>query len=482
MAFPDQHPDRLFIDGAWCDTSDGRTIDVLNPATEQVLGTIQAATEQDVEDALTSASAGFAIWRSTDAWTRSALLREVARLLREWVPDAARLMTGEQGKPLAESASEWNAAADQFDWYADEARRIYGRTVDGHSTANRITVRREPVGVAAAFSSWNFPALLPSRKIAPALAAGCSIIVKPAQEAPFSTLLIAEACRQAGIPAGVVTMLTGPSQMISEKLISSPVIRKISLTGSVPVGRQLLHAAADRIIPASMELGGHAPVLVFEDCDVEATGGACAAFKFRNAGQVCASPSRFIVQRSIAERFTAAFVRATADMRVGDGLDAGTDVGPLNNARRVEAAEALVSDAVDLGARVVHGGGRDERFERGYFFQPTVLTGVPAHAAIMSDEPFAPVAPITEFDTLDEAIALANSTDYGLASYVFTQDLRTAILASERIEAGMVGVNTLAIATAEAPFGGTKDSGFGREGGAEGVLDYTTTKYVNIQI
>lgn len=482
MAFPDQHPDRLFVDGAWRDASDGRTIDVLNPATEQVLGTIQAATEQDVDEALASAQAGFGAWRSTDAWTRSARLREVARLLREWVPDAARLMTGEQGKPLAESVSEWNAAADQFDWYADEARRIYGRTVDGHSTANRITVRREPVGVAAAFSSWNFPALLPSRKIAPALAAGCSIIVKPAQEAPFSTLLIAEACRQADIPAGVVTMLTGSSRMISERLISSPVIRKISLTGSVPVGRQLLHAAADRIIPASMELGGHAPVLVFEDCDVEAAGGACAAFKFRNAGQVCASPSRFIVQRSIAERFTEAFVRATAGMRVGDGLDAGTDVGPLNNARRVEAAAALVSDAVELGARVAHGGGRDERFERGYFFQPTVLTGVPAHAAIMSDEPFAPVAPITEFDTLDEAIALANSTAYGLASYVFTRDLRTAILASERIEAGMVGVNTLAIATAEAPFGGTKDSGFGREGGAEGVLDYTTTKYVNIQI
>ncbi|MFV0435420.1 MAG: NAD-dependent succinate-semialdehyde dehydrogenase [Leucobacter sp.] len=475
-AFPNVIPGRLYIDGEWRSATSGLTREVFDPATEGPIGTIEQASAEDVDAALASAQRGLAIWRNTDAWTRSAKIRRVAEILREWIPQAAQLMTDEQGKPLRESEAEWNAAVDQFDWYADEARRIYGRTVDGHTTANRILVRREPIGVVAAFAAWNFPALLPARKIAPALAAGCSVIVRPTEEAPFSTVLIAKACEAAGIPAGVITILTGRASQISEQLISSGVVRKISLTGSGPVGRTLLHLAADNMVAVSMELGGHAPVLVFEDADIEAAARACVASKFRNTGQVCASPSRFIVQESVAERFSEAFVAATRELRVGDGRDPATTVGPLTNAKRVVEAEELIEDAVAGGATVAAGGKRDERFAKGYFFEPTVLVDVPEGSKILRDEPFAPVAPIVTFDTLDRAIEIANSTVFGLASYVWTRDLRTAFLASERIEAGMVGVNNMAVATAESPFGGVKESGFGREGGSEGILDYTVAK------
>lgn len=475
-------PNQLYIDGVWRDSSDARTKDVLDPATEEIYGTIAQCTDADIDHALATAVEGFRLWRSIDVWTRSGIIRRVAELLREWAPEAALVMTSEQGKPLAEAQAEWLAAADQFDWYADEARRIYGRTVDGHSTANRIFVRREPVGVVAAFAAWNFPALLPARKIAPALAAGCSVIVKPAEEAPFSTLLLAEACALAGVPAGVVTMLTGSSSRISERLIGSGIVRKVSLTGSVPVGRTLLHAAAEQITQVSMELGGHAPVLVFPDADIVAAARACVASKFRNAGQVCASPSRFIVHESVQAEFTAEFVAAAATLQVGDGRDPGTDVGPLTNLRRIEAAEELIEDAVAGGASIAAGGGRDLRFGKGFYFQPTVLTAVAPDRRIMREEPFAPVAPITSFVSLDEALVIANNTEFGLASYVFTRDLRTAFLASEGLDAGMVGVNTMAIATAEAPFGGVKHSGYGREGGSEGILDYTISKYVNMAL
>ena len=475
-AFPNVIPGQLYIDREWRAASDGATAEVIDPATEDGVGTIAVATESDIDAALVSARHGLAVWRNTDAWTRSATIRRIATILREWAAEAAKLMTSEQGKPLREAEAEWNATADQFDWYADEARRIYGRTVDGHSTGNRIIVRREPVGVVAAFAAWNFPALLPSRKMAPALAAGCSIIVRPTEEAPYSTLLLAAACDAAGVPAGVVTMITGRGSQISEKLIGSEGVRKVSLTGSVPVGRTLLHLAADHITEVSMELGGHAPVLVFPDADIEAAAQACAASKFRNAGQVCASPSRFIVHSSAGEQFSKAFVEATRNMRVGDGRNPQTDVGPLTNLKRIEEAEQLIEDAVAGGATVAVGGRRDPNFKRGFFFQPTVLTGVAPDRLIMRDEPFAPVAPITTFDSLEQALELANATDFGLASYVWTRDLRTAFLASEGIEAGMVGVNNMAVATAEAPFGGVKHSGYGREGGSEGILDYTVVK------
>lgn len=480
--FPTHIPNQLYINGEWRDSADGHTREVIDPATEEVYGTIAQATEADIDEALESAADGFQKWRNTDAWTRSRTIRRIADLLREWAGEAALVMTSEQGKPIAEAQAEWMATADQFDWYADEARRIYGRTVDGHSTANRIFVRREPIGVVAAFAAWNFPALLPARKMGPALAAGCSIIVHPAEEAPFSTLLLAEACAQAGVPSGVVTMLTGASSQISERLIRSPIVRKVSLTGSVPVGRILLHAAADQITQVSMELGGHAPVLVFPDADIASAARACVASKFRNAGQVCASPSRFLVHESVQAEFTSAFIDSASTLNVGDGRNPDTNVGPLTSIKRVEAAEELIEDALSGGAKIVVGGGRDTRFKKGFYFQPTVLTDVAPDRLIMRDEPFAPVAPITTFTSLDHALRIANSTPFGLASYVFTRDLRTAFLASEGLDAGMVGVNNMAIATAEAPFGGVKHSGYGREGGAEGILDYTVAKYVNMTL
>lgn len=475
-------PTQLLREGTWVDAEDGETYDVIDPATEQPIAGVAVATAGDVDAAIASAVGGFALWRSTDPWARSAVLRRAADLLRERADTLAWIMTSEQGKPLAEARAETLATADQYDWYADEARRIYGRIVDGHGPGSRIFVRREPIGVVAAFSTWNFPALLVSRKIAPALAAGCAVISVPAEEAPLTTLAIAQALMDAGLPAGVLSTLTGDPAMISDRLVTHPDVRKISLTGSVPVGQTILRSAAAGIKDVSMELGGHAPVLVFADADLQAAVKACVASKFRNAGQVCASPSRFYVQDEAVAEFTDRFVATARELTVGDGREAGTDVGPLSNMRRLEAAEALIADARSHGATVLHGGDRPENFSVGHYFSPTVLAGVPDGAAIMRDEPFAPVAPIASFSTLDEVLRRANAVEYGLASYVFTRDLDLAFAASDGLEVGMVAVNHTAIATAEAPFGGVKKSGFGREGGSEGILDYTVAKFVSVAL
>lgn len=473
-------PNRLLREGQWVDASDKATFTVYDPATEMRVADVAKATVDDIDAAIEVAERGFRQWRATDAWTRSSTLRRAADLIRQRVDEIALVMTTEQGKPLAEARGETLATADQYDWYADEARRIYGRIVDGHGPGRNIFVRHEPVGVVAAFSTWNFPALLASRKIAPALAAGCAVIVTPAEETPLTTLAIVQALVDAGVPAGVIQTLTGDAAMISNRLISSPEVRKISLTGSVPVGKAILRAAAEHIKDVVLELGGHAPVLVFADADLKSAAQMCVAAKFRNAGQVCASPSRFYVQRDAMGEFADHFLAATSALVVGDGRSPETNVGPLTNARRLAAAESLVADATQAGATVVAGGHRSPGFDVGHYYQPTVLVDVPGTAAIMHDEPFAPVAPLTSFASIDEAIELANSTEFGLASYLFTRDLETAFAASEQIEAGMVGVNHMAIATAEAPFGGVKKSGFGREGGAEGILDYTTVKYVSV--
>jgi succinate-semialdehyde dehydrogenase/glutarate-semialdehyde dehydrogenase len=480
IPFPSELPTGILLDGTWHRPSPGNELLNIDPATEEVYAVLGSATPEHVDAALSAAQKGWSAWRSVDAWTRSATLRRVAEIIRDWDDQIAFVMTSEQGKPLAESLSEVRAAADQFDWYADEARRIYGRTVQGHSTNQRLIVNREPVGPIVAFSTWNFPALLPSRKIAPALAAGCSVIVLAAEEAPLTVSLIAQACLEAGVHPAAINVLVGNAPMVSERLIHSSVVRKISLTGSVDVGRILLRAAAERIIPATMELGGHAPVLVFADADVTLAAQSCVKAKFRNAGQVCASPSRFFVHETVLEEFSDAFVEATNALRTGDGRDPNTDVGPLTSERRRVAADHLVKDAVSLGARVAAGGGRDDAHDRGYFYQPTVLTNATADMCVMRDEPFAPVAPISGFKDLDQVLELANGTRFGLASFVFTRDLATAIRASEGLEAGMVGINTLLVATAEVPFGGVKDSGFGREGGSEGIGDYTITKYLTI--
>jgi len=476
-----QTPDLLYIDGKWVAGHAG-TIDVIDPSTEEMVAKIANADHSDVDAALAAARSGFDVWRATDAWTRSAVVRRIADLIRARADEIGRVMTEEQGKPLGEAIAEVRSAADQFDWLADEARRIYGRTIDGHTRANRLFAIRQPIGPTAAFTAWNFPALLPARKIAAALAAGCSIIIKPAEEAPRTGLCVVQACHDAGVPAGVVNALTGDPAMISEQLIDSPVIRKISLTGSVPVGRQLLHQAADKIMPATLELGGHAPVLVLDDVDVAKAAETCARTKFRNGGQVCISPTRFFVQNSILHQFTDEVLRVVADLKIGRGTEAGTDIGPLTNARRLETVEALVADATEKGATVATGGRRPPGFDRGFYYEPTVLSAVTTEMDVMHQEPFGPILPIVGFDSVADGIDQANATPYGLAGYVFTDRTRLAFEVSEALEVGMVGVNTMVIATAEAPFGGIKESGYGREGGPEGIDPYLITKYVNIAL
>ena len=477
-----QIPNSMYIDGSWVEASDGARMDIVDPATETVIDSVPVATPADIDAALAAADRAWRSWREVDAWTRSAALRRAAGLIRERIDEFAAVLTEEMGKPLAEAAGEIRATADQFDWYADEARRIYGRVVDAHSRDHRILVVRQPIGPVAAFSPWNFPALLTARKIAPAIATGCSIVVKPPREAPRTNLQLAQVCEDAGIPPGVVNVVTGRSADISRQLVLSDTIRKVSLTGSVPVGQEILRLCAEKVKPASMELGGHSPVLVFADANVEQAAEICARGKFRNCGQVCIAASRFYVQESVLQAFTERFVQVTRSLRLGNGRDPETEVGPLANARRVAATEELVADAVAKGATVCCGGRRSPAFDKGFFFEPTVLTDVNDDMLVMREEPFAPIAPIAPISDLDDALAKANSTRFGLAAYVFTESTRTAFLAAEGIEAGMVGVNNLVIATAEAPFGGIKHSGYGREGGSEGIEAYTNVKYINIKL
>ncbi len=473
-------PNEMYVDGKWVPAGDGARQEIVNPATEEAVDSVPVATDADLDGVLGVAERAWHEWRQVDAWTRSAALRTIAGLVRDRSQEIAAVLTEEQGKPLAEAHGELAATADQFDWYADEARRIYGRMIDGHNRQHRLMVMRQPIGPVAAFVPWNFPALLAARKMAPAIAAGCSIIVKPPIEAPRTVLCLAQACHDAEIPAGVVNMVTGDSAHISEHLIRSGTIRKVSLTGSVPVGRKILQLCAAQMIPASMELGGHSPVLVFEDADVENAAEICARGKFRNMGQVCISASRFFVQESVADRFIRRFVEVTQSLKIGDPRDPSTDAGPLANGRRVDATAALVADAVEKGATIACGGGRPDGFDKGFFFEPTVLCSVDSSMNVMTEEPFGPIAPISSFTDLDDALAKANGTEFGLAGYVFTNNTRRAFLASEGLDVGMVGVNNLVIATAEAPFGGVKHSGFGREGGSEGIEAYTITKYVNL--
>lgn len=472
----------LYIDGGWRAASDGGTREVLDPATEEVVGLIPAATADDLDAVLAAANAGLAVWRATSPWERSAKIRKVADLVRERADDLARLMTIETGKPLAESAGEIGAAADQFEWYAEETKRIYGQTIEGRLPDSRMTVIYQPVGVVAAFSAWNFPSLLPARKIAAALGAGCSVIAKPASEAPGSCMALVQACEDAGIPAGVVNLVSGNSDLIAQHLIGSPIVRKVSFTGSVPVGKNLLRLCADGVKKVSMELGGHAPVIVFEDADPVAAATAAATAKFRNCGQVCISPSRFYVHEAVKDAFSETFADYAKSLKIGHGLEDGTTIGPLANRRGLEHAEALVEDAKAQGATVLAGGERPADQNAGYFFSPTVLGDVPDSARIMIDEPFVPVAPISPFKDFDEVMTKANDVPFGLAGYIFTSSLKTATLASEAMETGMVGVNEVLLASAESPFGGIKESGLGREGGSLGIQDYLEAKYIKTKL
>lgn len=468
----------LLIDGAWQQASDGQVIEVMSPATERAVGTVPSATESDEGAALAAAERSFALWSKVPAWERAAVLRRAADLIRERVGSIARIMSTETGKPLAEAEGEIRASADQFEWYGEEAKRIYGQTIPGRNADERLSVIYQPVGPCLALTAWNFPMLLPARKIAAGLAAGCTVVLRPATEAPGSALAIGQALIDAGLLPGCLSILIGPPVPMVARLIASPVIRKVSLTGSVPVGREILRNAAKDIKKVTMELGGHAPVIIHADYDPVAAAEKLAATKFRNCGQVCISPSRFYVHRSIAQPFEQAFAAYAGKLVVGDGLQAGVTTGPLIRARSLAFAEGLVSDAVERGARLLAGGRRPPHLNQGHFLEPTVLADVPDDARIMKEEPFAPVAPIAAFDDFDEVIARANSTEFGLAAYVFTRDSRLAATTAEALEAGMVGINETLLATAEAPFGGTRQSGFGREGGSLGILDYLNPKYI----
>ena len=472
----------LYIKGEWRPASDGQTKPVTDPATEDALGTIAMATEADVNAALEAAREGFALWRRVGTWDRAAKIRRAADLIRERADQIATLMSLETGKPKAEALGETNAAADQFEWYSEETKRIYGQLIEARTPDSRMAVIYQPVGVVAAFSAWNFPALLPARKIAAALGAGCSIIIKPAGETPASCAALVQACHDAGIPPGVVNFVTGNSGAIAEQLIRSPIVKKVSVTGSVPVGKQILALAAEGVKKVSMELGGHGPVVVFKDFDPVKAAEICAPTKFRNCGQVCISPTRFYVHESRYDDFAGRFAEIAKGLKIGTGLEEGVQVGPMANRRGVETIRAMTEDAVSKGADLLAGGRVPDGRNQGYFFEPTVLGRVPDSAMVMNEEPFGPIAPITTFTDYDEVMTRANALPFGLAGYVFSNDLGLATRASEDLELGMVGVNEMLLATAEAPFGGIKESGMGREGGSLGVHDYLNPKYIKTKL
>jgi succinate-semialdehyde dehydrogenase / glutarate-semialdehyde dehydrogenase len=465
----------LYINGSWRAGEGRDNHAVINPATGETLAQLPLATAADLDEALEATAKGFAVWRKTDVNERAGILHKVAGLIRERAEDIAVLLTTEQGKPLAEARTEVLSCAAQFDYFAEEAKRSYGRVLV-RPTGQRALVLKQPVGPVAAFSPWNFPVNLMCKKMAAALAAGCSIIAKPPEETPACTNAIMRCVVDGGVPGNVAQLVYGVPDMVSRHLIASPIIRKISFTGSVPVGKHLLKLAADGVKRTTMELGGHAPVIVFDDCDLEKAITLSATTKFRNAGQVCISPTRFYVQQGVYDRFVEGFAEHTRKVQMGNGLDASTIMGPLANERRPSAIRALVDDAKAKGARLLTGG---ERGDAGYFFQPTVLADVPLSADVMENEPFGPVALIRPFATFDEAIEQANRLPFGLAAYAFTENARQANLVADALDTGMVGLNSFAISIPDAPFGGVKESGFGSEGGPEGLDSYYVTKAVH---
>ena len=452
-------------------------IPIIDPSTEQTLGSVAKASISDLDEALTAAEAGFRFWKRIEPQKRAEVLTRAAALLRERIEEIAVNLTREQGKPLAQSRLEIALCAETFEWFAGEALRNYGRILPARVAGARQMVVPEPIGPVVALTPWNFPALLAARKIAPAIAAGCSVILKPAEETPSCAFALGQALLDAGLPKEVLGIVFGDPGEISSHLIESAVIRKITFTGSVPVGKILAAQAGRHAKPCTLELGGHAPVIVAEDADVAAAAAISAVGKTRNAGQVCTSPTRFYVQRRIRDEFVERFAANLGRIKTGDGLDASSDMGALANERRLAAMQDLVADARSRGAEVVTGGNRIGN--RGYFFEPTLLTAVPGEALAMQTEPFGPIAILSTFDDLDEATALANASPVGLAGYAFTRSASTAVRLQEDLEVGMVGINSFAVSQTEAPFGGVKDSGYGYEGGLEGFAGYVHQKYVN---
>jgi succinate-semialdehyde dehydrogenase/glutarate-semialdehyde dehydrogenase len=450
---------------------------VVNPATGEVLGVLPHATEADIDAALDHAQRGFDEWRWVPALERSQKLRRVGELIRERRDAIAPLITLELGKPYRESVLEIGTAAEMFEWAAEEARRLYGRTIPARAPGMRLTAERRPVGPVAGFAGWNAPLITPSRKIAAALGAGCSIIMKPAETTPAVALALMQCVLDAGVPANAAQMLFGNPDLISQRLLRSDIIRLVTFTGSVGVGKQLTALAAQTMKRTVMELGGHAPVIICDDIDAEAVAKAAAAAKFRNSGQICTSPTRFLVQRGVYDRFAAAFIAQVQTLRVGDGFDEQTTMGPLANSRRLAAVAAHVDDAVRAGATLGTGGQAIDG--KGFFFQPTVLLDVPANARVMQEEPFGPIALLTPFDADQEAVDRANLLSLGLAGYVFTTDTRRAAFFRERVEVGTLAINHFTASWAETPFGGVRDSGLGSEGGIEGLQAFQQVKFIS---
>ncbi|MGG5817912.1 NAD-dependent succinate-semialdehyde dehydrogenase [Falsiroseomonas sp. HW251] len=467
---------QLFINGEWRDARGGRKDPVLNPATEEVIGQVAHASKADLDEALDAAAKGFAAWKTVSAFDRSKVMRKAADILRSRADKVAQLMTLEQGKPLPEAKMEVMAAADIIDWFAEEARRAYGRVVPARAEGIYQLVVKEPVGPVAAFTPWNFPINQVVRKLSAAVATGCSIIVKAPEETPASPAELIRAFADAGVPNGVIGLVYGVPAEISEYLIPHPTIRKVTFTGSTPVGKHLAALAGQHMKRATMELGGHAPAIVFDDADLDLAAKTLAAAKFRNAGQVCVSPTRFLVQESLYEPFVEKFVAVAKSLKVGNGMEQGTQMGPLAHDRRIPWVEGLVADARQRGADVRAGGERIGN--KGYFYQPTVMTGVSKDARMMNEEPFGPLAMISPFKEFDEVVEEANRLPYGLAAYAFTRSAKTANAVAAKVETGMMTINHLGLALPEVPFGGVKDSGYGSEGGSEAIEAYLNTKFV----
>jgi succinate-semialdehyde dehydrogenase/glutarate-semialdehyde dehydrogenase len=467
---------QLYIDGAWGAGASGKSEDVLNPATGQPVGKVPHADTADLDRALAAAKKGFAQWSKVSAYDRYKTMRKAADLIRERADDIGKIMTLEQGKPFIEAKGETLAAGDIIDWMAEEGRRTYGRVIPARVEGVYQLVVKEPVGPVAAFTPWNFPINQAVRKISAALATGCSIIIKGPEETPASCMELVRCYHDAGVPAGVINLVFGVPAVVSEYLIPHPTIRKVTFTGSVPVGKQLAALAGQHMKRVTMELGGHSPAIVFEDADVAVAAKILCSNKYRNAGQVCVSPTRFLVHEKVYDEFVDRFVTQAKGLKVGDGMDKDTRMGPLANARRLDAVEGFVADAVGKGATLETGGKRIGN--EGYFYEPTVLTNVPQAARIMNEEPFGPVAPIARFSEFDEVMAEANRLEFGLAAYAYTRSAKTAERLAAGIESGMVSINHHGLALPEVPFGGIKDSGYGSEGGAEALEAYLNTKFV----
>lgn len=467
----------LFIDGAWTAAASGKVLEIVNPATGDVIGNVAHAEKPDLDRALEAAEKGFKAWRKVSAFERSKLMRKAANILRERAEQIAPLMTQEQGKPVGEAKMEVLAGADVIDWFAEEARRAYGRVIPARAEGVYQLVVKEPVGPVAAFTPWNFPINQVVRKLSAALAAGCSIIVKAPEETPASPAELIRAFADAGVPTGVINLVYGVPAEISEYLIPHPIIRKMSFTGSTAVGKQLAALAGLHMKRATMELGGHAPAMVFEDADVDLAAKVLAASKFRNAGQVCVSPTRFLIQERVYDKFVDNFVSHAKAVKVANGMEQGTQMGPLANPRRIAAMESLIGDAQQNGAKVRTGGNRIGN--KGNFFEPTVLTDVPLSARVQNEEPFGPLAVISPFSRFDDLVEEANRLPYGLASYAFTRSAKTANAIANAVEVGMMTINHLGLALPEVPFGGVRDSGYGSEGGSEAIEAYLNTKFVS---